>query len=580
MCNNSKEMRRKVDNNIKQQYIIEYSEFLGLTPVFHDSLISILKLFFSVNKNALNIIERPILYRMLRAFKKNVYQLKRFSEDAYNYAIIHQAFYNMTERGIPSYIFKRPDTLDDIGYYGKLAQERIRNKMNFPSMVANVKDNIGQLINIIGQRCSEEYLCNLQKIPQIVFKNGVYKHEDIKGELVNIINGQRIVKNSDFRKKRKLHFFGRCGAFGYAVEDAETIPSYLQKIFNDNDIDICIVNHGLWGGDDRIIVNNIAYLTNEISDNDIFVYYGTIPVENAVNSFQDAGAHFMSCTKVFHKFEKSKNCFYDRPGHMNHDGYKYISKVIYNKLMEENFECKGFVNNTIRPKLDYIGEHISNQDENEFDKKLKEYIKDIKLKYPTSYEDKHIGAIVMNCNPFTLGHRYLIEYASRKVDRLYVFILQEDKSFFKFADRIKLVRLGTSDLDKVLVIPSGEFMISALTFPEYFMKEYKQSKEFDATKDLSTFSLKIAPELNINVRFAGEEPIDIVTREYNDNMRVILPSYGIEFCEIPRKAVNDGDVISASKVRKLMKEDKWDEIKKYVPQTTLSFLYEKYKGTK
>ena len=34
-----------------------------------------------------------------------------------------------------------------------------------------------------------------------------------------------------------------------------------------------------------------------------------------------------------------------------------------------------------------------------------------------------VGAIVMNCNPFTMGHRYLIETAASQVDRLYVFVL-------------------------------------------------------------------------------------------------------------------------------------------------------------
>ena len=63
----------------------------------------------------------------------------------------------------------------------------------------------------------------------------------------------------------------------------------------------------------------------------------------------------------------------------------------------------------------------------------------------------------MNCNPFTLGHRYLIEQASEKVDHLYVFVVEEDKSFFPFSDRIGLVKKGTADLKNITVKPSGKY---------------------------------------------------------------------------------------------------------------------------
>ena len=54
------------------------------------------------------------------------------------------------------------------------------------------------------------------------------------------------------------------------------------------------------------------------------------------------------------------------------------------------------------------------------------------------------GAVVMNCNPFTLGHRYLIEQAAKECDRLLVFVLSEDRSYFKTADRMAMVKAGTA----------------------------------------------------------------------------------------------------------------------------------------
>lgn len=177
----------------------------------------------------------------------------------------------------------------------------------------------------------------------------------------------------------------------------------------------------------------------------------------------------------------------------------------------------------------------------------------------------------MNCNPFTLGHRYLIEEAAKKVDNLYVFVVEEDKSVFPFKDRIELVKKGTKDLKNVKVLPSGKWMISLLTLPGYFTKDSKTEINTDASKDLNLFAEYIAPTLGINVRFAGTEPLDKFTCAYNESMRRELPKHGIEFCEIERKMVNN-DFISASKVRKLLESGNFETLKSYVPKTTYDYL--------
>ena len=186
-----------------------------------------------------------------------------------------------------------------------------------------------------------------------------------------------------------------------------------------------------------------------------------------------------------------------------------------------------------------------------------------------------VGAVVMNCNPFTLGHRYLIETAARRCDKLIIFVVEEDKSVFPFNDRLKLVEAGTRDISNVKVMPSGKFVLSSLTFSEYFNKSEMQDRVIDTSLDVTVFARDIAPCLGITKRFAGEEPFDNVTRQYNDNMKRILPQYGIEFIEIPRKET-DGEPISASRVRKLLDEKRFDEIARLVPETTLEYLREKF----
>ena len=79
------------------------------------------------------------------------------------------------------------------------------------------------------------------------------------------------------------------------------------------------------------------------------------------------------------------------------------------------------------------------------------------------------------------------------------------------------------------------------------------------------------PTLGINRRYVGEEPSCQVTKTYNETMKEILPGYNVQVIEVPRICVGN-DVTSASRVRKLIKENKLLEAKKLIPETTYKFL--------
>lgn len=183
-----------------------------------------------------------------------------------------------------------------------------------------------------------------------------------------------------------------------------------------------------------------------------------------------------------------------------------------------------------------------------------------------------IGAVVMNCNPFTLGHRALVEYAAAHCDLLYLFIVEENRSAFSAETRLALARAATADLPQVYPVLSGSYIISSATFPTYFLKAGEDAAALQCDLDITLFATRIAPALNITVRFAGEEPLDATTARYNRAMRNILPQYGISFCEIPR--ITDGDtVISASRVRTLLAEKGFcEEIRRMVPPATAEYL--------
>ncbi|MGN0999496.1 MAG: adenylyltransferase/cytidyltransferase family protein, partial [Faecousia sp.] len=75
------------------------------------------------------------------------------------------------------------------------------------------------------------------------------------------------------------------------------------------------------------------------------------------------------------------------------------------------------------------------------------------------------AALVMNANPFTLGHQYLVETAARNCDTLHLFVLSEDASLVPFALRKRLVREGVAHIPNVVLHDSGPYIISSATFP-------------------------------------------------------------------------------------------------------------------
>ncbi len=196
-------------------------------------------------------------------------------------------------------------------------------------------------------------------------------------------------------------------------------------------------------------------------------------------------------------------------------------------------------------------------------------------KYCTSleqYKQEGInGAVVLNANPFTKGHRFLVEHALKKCDFLYIFVVEEDKSAVKFEDRYSLVQKGVADLANVRVIKGGKYIVSNATFPTYFLKE-KELIDINCSQlDADIFGNHIAKALNITMRFVGTEPADKVTADYNVRLKEILAKYGITLKEIERLALY-GEIVSASKVRKLIRNGKAEDTKPFVPLSTYEFI--------
>lgn len=203
-------------------------------------------------------------------------------------------------------------------------------------------------------------------------------------------------------------------------------------------------------------------------------------------------------------------------------------------------------------------------------KNINKTLEKIIKKYEIDISKKR-AMLVMNCNPFTLGHQYLVEKVASENEEVLLFVVEEDKSVFPFKIRYELVKKGTAHLSNVKVIEGTEYIISSATFPNYFLRKEDDSLIEYTKLDASVCGEKFGKILNINKRYVGEEPYCNVTNIYNNTLKDILPQYRIEVIIVPRKEI-ENKAISASYVRELLKSENFEEIKKIVPQTTYEFL--------
>lgn len=302
--------------------------------------------------------------------------------------------------------------------------------------------------------------------------------------------------------------------------------------------------------------NNYDILREEINKNDIVFILNEILYENELD-----------IKTYYNKYDEGKFLYTNVPIHTTVTGNNLVADVLIDKFIKPIYQASLAEDDD---KLLYKGRL---QIENSTREQVKKYIDKIKATRILPV-NATIGSIVMNCNPFTLGHKHLVEYAAKQVDYLYIFVVEEDLSAIPFVDRLFLVHENTKHLSNVIVVPSGDFIISQTTFTNYFSKETTQHKA-NAEEDVRIFGELIAPQLNITKRFVGQEPFDRVTSEYNSLMKSILPEFNVELIEIPRYCLNDdpnGNAINATSVRKALIDKDFDFIAKRVPKSVCEYL--------
>ena len=387
--------------------------------------------------------------------------------------------------------------------------------------------------------------------------NGIASFPDVSGECYSFKNGYRITPNNPLEAERKIVIYGPCIIAGGYCKDNQTISSYLQQLLiEDGYKEWEVLNRGLFGPE---YCYNHMFL-EELSENDIVIIWCLnewIPI-NIPDKLTLRG----DLTNSFLNVPSLADNLIDWPLHCNYRVNRELARKIYADIRLRGMLEKSQTSGAAERIQDYY-----------IPWDVYEYFTNYFRRYGLHKEKSsvNVGAIVMNCNPFTKGHRYLIEQAVQYVDRLFVFVVEEDSSDFRFVNRMKLVKAGVSDLPNVQVVPSGKYILSNETFAQYFNKEQVQNVE-SMDYDIDIFGEVVAAGLGIKYRFVGEEPFDKVTREYNETMKRILPHFGVKVIEIPRMQDAEYGVISASLVRKALRERNWEIIEKICPESTVVYL--------
>lgn len=398
---------------------------------------------------------------------------------------------------------------------------------------------------------------------------GLIKINNMSGGGVSYQNSIRYTAHVPDKYLNSIYFFGPCIAAGFLSEDKDTIESLLQEEINRLRLPYRVVNLG------NSNPENIEkyFQSIDFEDGDVIVAILYAPSKKTIENIEA-----VSLQDAFDCIDKNAiTCFWDITAHCN---------MIANKCMADYmlpYLLPVLKDNTFGGKWkDHSIYTLFNNDKDiqYLERDIYRYITQLKksicMKEPSGSNN---GAIIMNANPFSKGHLYLVEESALKCETLYLFVVEEDKSFYSFKDRFLMVKEGVKHLKNVIVLPSGRFILSSFTLPGYFVRESLRgrgevivSECVDCSFDARIFGKFIAPQFNIKTRFFGDEPIDAITDNYVKTMELVLKQYGVKVSITKRKLQENGELISASYIRKAIHERNWKLVEALAPESTVKHL--------
>jgi len=397
-------------------------------------------------------------------------------------------------------------------------------------------------------------------LPSKMIDRGVLMNRDMSSTNCNVINGFRVHDTSslDVDFGRRFLFFGASEVFGTGLRDDQIIPAQYQALFDDDSHSVTL-NLGMGGVNFIDVVNRVLRFRLRSSDT-VFL---AVPYTSSL-SHADTLVNLTE-TEMFDY------------SHPNDIGARKVAATLFGYLQDLKPPATCLTpetDATINRYLELYNAHMTACEALEFkNNRLKadlDYFQSARMNYVEG--EMLVGSVAVNCNPITLGHEYLIDYARAKVDILFVLVISEDLSAVSFGDRFELVSKVCEDKPNVIVLRGGSFVCTEYIAPEYFVKDSSSSDGVDFSLESFYFGRFIGPALGVKKIFLGDEPNCNITKQYNEHMQETMPAYGIDLEIIPRINTSEGDVISASRVRQMIERKDFDELSKYVPSVCIPLI--------
>ncbi len=406
-----------------------------------------------------------------------------------------------------------------------------------------------------GEDYSESYAQQVGKHVVELEKNDNYTRlKDCSYPYFNVVNGERVTIGQPDDAPRTIYFFGPCIMIGAFVEDAHTIESWLQQKLNAAGYRFKVVNCGCYESHYQEMVHMAS---TPMKPGDIVVMH----IENR----HYAGTTALDVTDVLDKHNVPNDWLLDIPLHCNGKVNELYAEALFQRMLEDG--VLDDAPQTASIDAQSAGKRVMLTREMAVNSLyLDLYFNDF---HPE--EGMTVGTVGMHGNPFTLGHRYLIETASKRVDKLFVLLIGDDLGIFSYAERFAMAVDATRDLQNVTIVSGGPFQATRNVFQGYFLRIEPSEMKDDALDDTLIYAEIIAKRLGVTYRFLGDERHNPKMSFFNELMLETLPKYGINAIEIPRLAI-DGKSISASTSRDAARDGDVDTLLKNVPETTLKYL--------
>ena len=422
------------------------------------------------------------------------------------------------------------------------SMRRWRKKTGKPYVTPDAAQGFYEELNV------GNYAAEVGRLTLHVEANNVYSRlKDVQSRYLNVVNGERVTIGQPSEAERTIWFFGPCLMIGNYVEDKHTIESFLQERLNREGYSCKVVNCGCH---ETPYQEMIHITSTPMKPGDVVVFH--------VNNRPFASVESIDLTEILDRNNVPEEWLLDMPAHCNHKVNQIYANELFDRMVRD---------------VALTGKASRKEDQSPLacDLAVNALFLDLYFDGYQPEKGKRIGGIALHGNPFTLGHRYLIEYASKHADRAFALLTEDEAGLLSFAERYAMAIEDTKHLPNVMIVPGGPFSGTRNVFAVYFVKVDPATMREGTRAGFRIFGEVIAKRLGINCRFIGDERHSPQMQVHNDLLREMMPEYGIEVVEIPRAQANGGS-ISASRSRRAAVEGDKETLLANVSESTYRIL--------